>query len=1399
MEGLFKDEYTQEEMKPLTANSGRTLAETQRSYLSKFHEVEQTLLSTQLGEKGLKRQHQIVEQTWAAVYDAHRKLTYHNMLDQDNYGTDNVILQLLRALKRCLTLIKAIDPKMISEDENDIIEMTGDEEVSDEIDTKKSSSSSPQKKDNMKKTSEKASEKTPEKISEKTTENAGKKVDEILNTGNDDDKIEIMDDERDKEVNLNTLPPPFMPKVIIRTPGGEERSPMETPNEKFMTPLTSIEDPFVQLKGNSPSRPSIFGVRHTFPDISGAKYSTIPEEKRWQAEMELRARQMEHQFMLAEINAKKEQEKLMREFELKQQQLQLQQLEFQTQQQQLQMQMLNESVSNNAPRRNYMKTEAIKFPRFNGDTNKYLAFKKTFQKLVDEYEYSDAQKFITLKNCLDREAKEAVEAFADDDENYEEAWKVLDDRYVDSATFFRSLTNSIRNCPSTNKKDPSTFSKILNAMKAFEPNMKRANLPTNKSTNLFIADMVLDKIIGETNDELIKVCKEKKEFPTIEILSDFLTSQFQIASAKTSNGQNVRNNGEKMNVATKIFVTSNNNNSGSCFICKELHTVLECPKLKQSADKLKLLRQHKICVFCARHRYIFGKTCNLKNSLNCGKCQGKHADVLCQNSNKQTIAALTVGTNVSEVALNNQVQLNENCTNLSVSTTILPTAVVNVLNQNEDQNLRLRALLDSCSQSSYITEEMVQKLKLKKKRIQVSSTGLGGTTTTKITSSVIFNIVLDDESLLKVKALVVKKITKMPTITQHKSFNWGDKKLADPTYYKAALIPILLGANVLPSIMKAGVARVHNVLLQDTVFGWTIMGNIQQDNDDQDGIKRNFLCVDPLSQEIAEEWKKVDEHLEMKKLNDVFEEEISVEKLDQIETQIKMFWDLPILKNSRVESENEFCEKLFKEKSFVDENGVIYVPTPYKSDVQWPSNSYSRAYRFLMMNVARYKKDEKLRIASDQYMQDYLDKDHMRRVMHNLRDKTGKVYYPGVHSVWKGDKIRNVFDFSAKSENGISLNDVTCVGPSLQAKLFSIIIKNRFYVIVVIADIEKFYRQIRLLKEDREKIRWLWMKDGVVGEYEPTTISQGISCGSWQANRARHLVGELTTDSRTKEVITNQFYMDDMNVGFSSIQDAQDTIKKVDETLFEYHLPLLKFYSNVHDVLKGIEENRKLISTKPDLYEPSSSISMLGIRYLPHYDAFHFIFKPKNKNATTKRQMLSYAATIFDPLGFLSPIILFFKLILQKVIYKKLNWDQTVPDEITNEFNKHFSNLHLLNKLRFNRWMQTKDHNFELVGFSDSSKNGYSCNIYVRVLNDNGNYEVNFLTSKNRIVPAVSKEVVESQITIPKLELIAIELLVETFIEICKALDYKPKCLAYSDSKVAIAWLRQDEPENRQI
>ena len=91
-------------------------------------------------------------------------------------------------------------------------------------------------------------------------------------------------------------------------------------------------------------------------------------------------------------------------------------------------------------------------------------------------------------------------------------------------------------------------------------------------------------------------------------------------------------------------------------------------------------------------------------------------------------------------------------------------------------------------------------------------------------------------------------------------------------------------------------------------------------------------------------------------------------------------------------------------------------------------------------------------------MAEYVDLGHAKPVSPEKQSlHQSAVYYMPVHSVTKesstSTKVRAVFDASAASTTGISLNDLLAVGPTLQPTLNQILMKFRLHPVAVTGDI----------------------------------------------------------------------------------------------------------------------------------------------------------------------------------------------------------------------------------------------------------------------------------------------------------------------------------------------------------
>jgi len=140
----------------------------------------------------------------------------------------------------------------------------------------------------------------------------------------------------------------------------------------------------------------------------------------------------------------------------------------------------------------------------------------------------------------------------------------------------------------------------------------------------------------------------------------------------------------------------------------------------------------------------------------------------------------------------------------------------------------------------------------------------------------------------------------------------------------------------------------------------------------------------------------------------------------------------------------------------------------------------------------RLERDPDLKVQYHKFMKEYEELDHMEP----MKSQEGKLTcYFLHHRVFKETsttmKTRIVFDGSAKTSNGLSLNDILQVGPTVQKYLYSIELRFRTHQVCFTADIAKMYRQINVHPQDQnlQRILWRYSSKEPTQEYKLTTVT----------------------------------------------------------------------------------------------------------------------------------------------------------------------------------------------------------------------------------------------------------------------------------------------------------------------
>ena len=118
--------------------------------------------------------------------------------------------------------------------------------------------------------------------------------------------------------------------------------------------------------------------------------------------------------------------------------------------------------------------------------------------------------------------------------------------------------------------------------------------------------------------------------------------------------------------------------------------------------------------------------------------------------------------------------------------------------------------------------------------------------------------------------------------------------------------------------------------------------------------------------------------------------------------------------------------------------------------------------------------------------------------------------------------------------------------------------------------------------------------------------------------------------------------------------------------------------------------------------------------------------------ATTKIPVLTAIASLFHPLGYLTPTTVKMRLFLQNLWIQEKGWDDQLENEDIETWQKTITEMRELSTISVPRHIG--DETPQLLCFCDVSEKAYLTAIYLKTLYD-GKYDVSPLFSKPRIAP----------------------------------------------------------------
>ncbi|GFS97487.1 integrase catalytic domain-containing protein [Trichonephila clavipes] len=677
------------------------------------------------------------------------------------------------------------------------------------------------------------------------------------------------------------------------------------------------------------------------------------------------------------------------------------------------------------------------------------------------------------------------------------------------------------------------------------------------------------------------------------------------------------------------------------------------------------------------------------------------------------------------------------------------------------QWVEVRCLLDVGSQSCLCTRACAEKLQLKMEKINtvVSCVNDASMVVKNCVKTSVANKAKIFESELML--LVVNKITDLiPNKVIDVDVNVSEfVPLADDKFNIPDRIDMLLGAEIFYELLKPGKFYCDNshLVLQNTVFGYVVSGSVNHTQVTENRVHCGLIVDDDLNKTLKKFWEIEGVHIEPK-----------------------------------VDTEASLCQDHFVRIHRRNCEGRYVVSMALNKDPSCLGNFKDIAIRRLNSLWKRLSRESSYLSLYAEFLKEYEELGHLERVVESSEPPTH--YYIPHHGVLRPEKLttklRIVFNGSSPTTTGISLHDILLKG-EVKEDVFQIISRFRRHKFAFTTDIQKMYRQI-LINPDQQNLQRIIWKHGPDAEiltYRLKTVTYGLSNAPFLAIRT---LQQLAKDEKSRfplasETLLYDTYMDDIVSGAPDLETAQQLQSQLKDALQSCGMNFHKWSSNSPELLNSSlsSDVEHSFSTDIDL-----SLKTLGISWKPFEDCFVFKVSVSAKHIYTKREVLSVIAKLYDPLGFLCPVIAKAKVFLQQLWQCKLDWDDVLPNSIANEWREFVTTLKCIEEVKINRFIMA-DNNVRIVlqGFADPSEAAYGAVVYLQCFLHNGVAKVSILASKSRVAPI-------RVISIPRLELCACVLLAQLAKKIRSTLRLNiSDIVLHTDSTIALAWL--NTPANR--
>ena len=1041
---------------------------------------------------------------------------------------------------------------------------------------------------------------------------------------------------------------------------------------------------------------------------------------------------------------------------------------------------------------------------FSGNPLEYMDFERSFKTLIESRGIPPAEKLYYLKQYVTGPAREAVEGFffGDTEEAYQGAWATLRDRYGHPFKIQQSFRKKLDNWPRVNPKDVTSLQKFADFLKSCcdaVPYVDGLQVLNDCMENQKMLSKLPEWMVSRWNRVATESLDVAGTFPSFAKFVTFVVKEARVANNPVSSTYAVRSQegnekrdtrihghekrevtrGKGTVLVTKAKVNMDNNREyipKPCSLCSKAdHQLEKCPQFlsKPLEGRKMFVQESRLCYGCLKKGHI-SRDC--RRRLKCEECNRRHPSALHEDrpytvgDRAQSSAPKEAEGSREASAVSCKVHLGER----SSSSMIVPVWISS--EQAPSMEILTYALLDTQSDSSFILEDVAKALMVKQQPVRLKLATM--TSSSTVTCSVVTN-------------LLVRGMTQTTPVKLQRSYTRDfipvdrdhipSRKTAEAWPHlqdMASEIPVLqdcevgllIGYNCPQALAPRQTITGKNEepYAIRTDLGWSIVGST--------GRLANQQLVGQCHRVVTQEVPSPTPKEVLKALEADFAERHCGDKVCSQE-------DLEFVK--QLEASIKQCD-----------DGHMEMPLPFRARPELPNNRKLAMIRLRHLK-RKLDRDERYKEHYMTFMEEVINNGYAERAPEDA--PAGNINYIPHHGVYhpkKKDKLRVVFDCAAKFAH-TSLNEHLLKGPDLTNGLIGVLCRFRKHEVALLCDIEKMFYQFRVCEDDRDFLRFLWWENGDTSqdpvEYRMTVHLFGAASSPGCANFGLKRIAKQHRETfpLAARFVTRNFYVDD---GVTSAPSTEEAIQLAEDTRAlckKGGLRLHKFISNDRAVVESVprsERAKEVMNLNLD-FDDLPVERALGVTWNPTTDVLCFEITLKEQ-PMTRRGILSTVASLYDPLGFVAPVVLIGKRILQEMCRSGMGWDDPIHQDLKPRWEQWLDQLWQLEQLQIPRCYHPagfgKAVEVELHHFSDASTSGYGQCSYLRLVNQEGDVHCCLVFAKSRVAPT-------KVVTIPRLELTAAVVSAKVSSMLREELEYEDmQEFFWTDSKVVLGYINNE-------